>query len=70
MKFKTYDIEYDTDGEEVDLPQEITLDVSDEDMEDFDPSCHLADCISDETGYCVLKFQWEQLSDLPTKCAS
>jgi len=52
MKEKTYivtDIKYDTDGEELDLPKELTITVpaDEEDVEEY-----ISDEISNITGFC------------------
>lgn len=51
MKVKVFNIDYDTDGEEVDLPQELTLEVT--------SLSELEDKISDETGFCHWGFEYE-----------
>ena len=57
-RYRVYDINYDTDGHKVKLPQELFFDVDDP---DFDPSYDLADKISNETGWCVNSFQFEEV---------
>ena len=57
MKVHFYNIDYDTDGESIDLPTELTLQVDD----DIDVSLEGADLISDETGFCVNSFNFEIL---------
>ena len=53
MIFEAYNIDYDTDGEEVDdLPETVTIEA--ENYEDA--SLNGADQISDETGWCVNSF--------------
>lgn len=57
MKARVYNIQYDTDGFEVDLPTIITFeipkDLTDEDeIEDF-----VSDEISNQTGYCHFGFE-------------
>ena len=49
-------IDYDTDGEDVDLPKELWFKVEDP---DFDPESEGADLISDKTGWCVNSFAFE-----------
>lgn len=45
-----YDVDYEGQEEELNLPKELTLDVNSDDIEDID---YLAsDYISDTTGYC------------------
>ena len=57
MKIRCYDIDWDTDGESADLPEEVILDVPD----DFDPETEAADAISDANGYCVFGLCYEKL---------
>lgn len=61
MKTKTrkrtvYDIDYDTDGERVDLPKSLKIDIpdtiKDDEIEDF-----LRDEISNITGFCHFGFK-------------
>ena len=49
MKVKVFNIEYDTDNEFVELPQELILEVEDD----------ICDAVSDETGFCVFSLQYE-----------
>ncbi len=51
MKVKVFNIDYDTDGEQIDLPQELILEVN--------SLCELEDKISDETGFCHWSFEYE-----------
>lgn len=46
MYKKAYDIDWDTDGEDVDLPNEIEIP---EGMDDID---EISDYLSDTTGFC------------------
>jgi len=55
MKVKVFNIEYDTDNEFVELPQELILEVEDED--------DICDAVSDETGFCVFTLQYEFILD-------
>ena len=50
---------YDTDGTNVGLPTELNLTANDP---EFDPVEQLGDLISDETGWCVLSFDFEIVS--------
>jgi len=52
MKIKCTDINWDTDGEAIDLPTQLTVDV--ENVEE------VADALSDETGFCHFGFSMEQ----------
>lgn len=47
MKYLCYDIEWDTDGEDVDLP--TSLEVAIDDTDDVQDA--LSDALSNETGY-------------------
>lgn len=57
MKIRTYNIDYETDGESIDLPKELFFDVN----EDFEADNQLANLISDETGYLVKGFQFDKV---------
>ena len=48
--WKVTNIEYDTDGEEIDLPTELGVFCDEEEI---------ADAISDYTGWCVISFDYE-----------
>ena len=61
MKYRVFDIDYDTDGEDIDLPTELTLELED----GVSPDDELADLISDETGWCVNGFNYEKLDASP-----
>lgn len=57
MKIRVFDIKYDTDGEDVDLPQSIEFEVQDhEHLED-----ELSELISDHTGFCHFGFNYEEI---------
>lgn len=56
MKYIITDISWDTDGEDVDLPEEMEIDVPDdlnsyEEIEEY-----ISDKLSEETGFCHLGF--------------
>ncbi len=53
MKYEVTNIQYDTDGEEVDLPSTLTIDVPN-DIEDVEE--YISDEISKQTGFCHLGF--------------
>jgi len=61
MKIRTTSIDWDTDGEEVDLPQVVTLIINDEDMENHTA---VADALSDNLGWCVNSVEYEAVADL------
>jgi hypothetical protein len=62
VTYKCTEIQYDTDGEDVDLPTEIQIELSEREVSDDDDDANieelLADAISDETGWCVESFRW------------
>jgi hypothetical protein len=67
MKVRFYDIEWDTDGEEVDLPNELVIDFPEigehgepEHSEDVDDDIvdTFADRLTDLTDWCVRDFRW------------
>jgi len=51
MKYTVTDIQYDTDGEEVDLPTELEIEVPN-DLEGQEADDFISDKISDVTGFC------------------
>jgi hypothetical protein len=65
MTIRFYEIEYDTDGEELDsLPYELYFTLGELNWEKGDRVDDIveglgADKISDETGFCVLGFNWD-----------
>lgn len=61
MNFRAFNIKWDTDGENVDLPQEIFIKVSKENAESAEDL--IADAISDETGFCHFGFDYELIND-------
>lgn len=54
MELRITDIEWDTDGQEVDLPKEVVLDAAEEGIED--PEAEVADWLSDRYGWLVKGF--------------
>ena len=69
-KYKVSSIDWDTDGEDVELPSEMTLDVEfGENPQNMDVEAIIdcvADALSDATGWCVKYFEWEDMDDSPT----
>jgi hypothetical protein len=57
MRIKVTNIVYDTDGESVDLPSEMIVNV--DGVIDIDQE--IADAISDKTGWCVGSYNYEIL---------
>ena len=45
-------IDWDTDGEDVDLPENVSITIP----EGFDEGDSVADLLSDEYGYCIFSF--------------
>jgi len=56
MKYTVFNIQYDTDGEQVDLPEKLTIEVPEDLKEDSDIADFISDKISDETGFCHFGF--------------
>lgn len=52
MKYTVTDIVYDTDGEDVDLPSKMEIEVPDTIEDPVDIDEFISDKISDETGFC------------------
>ena len=64
VKFRVYDIDWDTDGEDVDLPDEVVVDVPDEIVgygDDGDVNDYISDWLSDEYGFCHNGFLFEEI---------
>lgn len=62
MKVRFFNINWDTDGQEVDLPKEVILEDGDRDI-----SIEGADELSDKYGWCVEGFDFEILKpELPS----
>ena len=63
IKIQCYDIEWDTDDEEVDdLPERVLLTIEDEDeIEDYydNPDDCIADILSDTYGWCIKNFDYD-----------
>jgi hypothetical protein len=51
--FSVTKIKYDTDGEAVTLPEMLTITADTEE--------EIADVISDETGFCVMSFSYDEI---------
>lgn len=58
MQVRFYDIDWDTDDEDVDLPAEVTLEVDD----DLDVEEEGSDILSDQYGWCVKGVNYEVLT--------
>ena len=69
IKIRCYNIEWDTDGEEEDLPTEVTLILTEpkelieycEARESCDEDDFIADKLSWEYGWCVNSFEYEEV---------
>jgi hypothetical protein len=51
MKVRAFNIDYDTDGEDINLPYQVFVEVDEED--------DICDAVSDQTGFCVFTLQYE-----------
>ena len=56
MIYLVTDIDWDTDGEVIDLPSKLEIDIPD-DMDSEDIEDYVSDSISDTTGFCHYGFQ-------------
>jgi len=57
MKIRAFDIKWDTDGEDIPLPEEFIFELEDhEDIEEF-----MSDTLSEITGFCHQGFDYEVL---------
>ena len=67
IKIQCYDIEWDTDNEEVDdLPERVLLTIEDEDeIEEYyeDPDDFVCNKLSDEYGWCINSFDYDLVED-------
>lgn len=55
MRYTVTDIKYDTDGEDIDLPETLTVDIPNEDFVKYTPEEieeYISNDISDQTGFC------------------
>ena len=59
-----FNIQWDTDGQNANLPTEVTLEISDSDT---DIATEGADILSDKYGWCVESFQFEEAPEVWTK---
>ena len=60
--FTVSNIDWDTDGEEIDLPDEMTVNVKeDEQLEDDEIEQYISDKITDETGFCHFGFNYKEV---------
>lgn len=57
VEIEAYEIEYDTDGEGVDLPKSMRFMIDSLDIDEDE----MADLISDKTGWLVKTFKWRML---------
>lgn len=61
VKFRVYNIDWDTDGEDVDLPNEIEVNVPAEVVDYDDVNDYISDWLSDEYGFCHNGFLLEEI---------
>ena len=61
---KAFNIQWDTDGEPVDLPTEAFFSVDD----NFDINENLADLLSDEYNFCVEYAEYEVVAEVESVC--
>ena len=60
FQVKIFNINYDTDGEELDLPKNILVWVREDLLEEVLDGDELGDLISDETGFCHFGYNTEK----------
>jgi hypothetical protein len=60
--FKAYDIQWDTDGEDIDLPKTILFSCDDEDADEY-----ISEGLTRETGFCHFGFKFEACEGYSTK---
>lgn len=52
--YEVTDIEWDTDGEEVEgLPASVTIEIDEDDIDPDDEESSVVDAVSDEHGWCI-----------------
>jgi len=56
-RYKATNIDWDTDGEKIDLPTEVTFEMENDD----NPSIDGANVISDKIGFCINSFDFEEI---------
>ena len=61
--YRAYNINWDTDGEKVDLPSELNIALDD----DADIAVEGSDALSDKIGWCVNHFDYKELFELEDK---
>ena len=59
--YEVFDIKYDTDGEEVDLPKLLNIEVP-EDLDEEEVDEYVSDKISELTGFCHKGFSMRKIS--------
>ena len=66
IALKVYDVEFDTDGEDVgDLLSSCEIVIDEEMMEDYleDSNALLCKLLEDHTGFCVMDYNVEEIED-------
>ena len=61
-KYKVIDIEYDTDGQEVDLPKELEIEIEENLETEEEIVDYLSDEISNITGFCHFGFSFSKIN--------
>ena len=64
--FKVYNVEFDTDGEEVGvLLNSCEIVIDNEMMEDYleDPNAYISELLEEHSGFCVLNYDIEEIED-------
>lgn len=56
-QYRAFDIQWDTDEADINLPEECIFELED----DQDPSIEGADALSDEYGWCLFGFNYEEV---------
>jgi len=61
---RCYNIKWDTDGEEIDLPGEVVIEIEEEEGIDLETLVNEqgADVLSDEYGWCIFGYNWEEVT--------
>lgn len=63
IKFLVTNLQWDTDGEEVDLPATVSLDVDEDELAGRDTAVCLGDILSELYGYCHRGFSYTMVED-------
>ena len=65
MEYRVFDIKYDTDDDDVDLPEEMVVKINTHEYKNAD-EIEEAICneISDRTGYCIIGYQFAEINKI------